>query len=50
MAWRPVKNGVPVRGVHSLTFQMNNTSNLSSLKKSRWGMSTLTELCREAGL
>ena len=32
----------------SLTFIMH-TSNLSSLKKSRWGMSTMRELCREAG-
>ena len=33
----------------SLTFIMH-TSNLSSLKKSRWGMSTMSEPCREAGL
>ena len=27
-----------------------NTSNLSSVEKSRWGMSTMTEFCGEAGL
>ena len=48
MAWWPVTRGAGQEG-SSLNFFLH-TSNLSSLKRSRWGMSTMSELCREAGL
>ncbi len=37
-------------GLASSDRSWGNTSNLSSLKKSRWGMSTMIKLCREVGL
>ena len=49
MAWWPAKNGRPVRRAAHLNF-LGILQILSSLKKSRWGMSTMTELCRGAGL
>ena len=54
--WQAGRNGMVASGNRgagqegsSLTFFLH-TSNLSSRKKSRWGMSTMSELCREAGL